>query len=298
MTFQGEHKVIFLTYHYLNEQDDKRRMWGPSFDDFKKQLDFLIKNFPPVSFGQIADFLKGRADLPKQSSVICFDDGLAEHSRLAAPYLAERKLKALFSIPTCLFEDKMPLAQVVHLTAAKYSIRQFYQFLKQYFPLTGLQFSDYFSPALEKLELYPFYNKVKQILFEQLPLASTEIALQAIFQNVLKKQEPDILEQTHLTKKELIQLAQEGQTIASHSHSHLFFSRSNPSQTEWQREVVGSKKILEEISGQPVDVFAYPYGADKEQFDFANWTRALKKAGFNYALNAYHKFGGEQEFDP
>ena len=47
-------------------------------------------------------------------------------------------------------------------------------------------------------------------------------------------------------------------TIASHTISHPFLSRC--SLLEQEKEISGSKRLLEEMTGKPVDYFAYPTG--------------------------------------
>ena len=54
-------------------------------------------------------------------------------------------------------------------------------------------------------------------------------------------------------------LAKLGYTIGCHSHSHP--DLTGLSKTELHREVHGSKQILEEVVGQRVTAFCYPYGA-------------------------------------
>jgi peptidoglycan/xylan/chitin deacetylase (PgdA/CDA1 family) len=67
---------------------------------------------------------------------------------------------------------------------------------------------------------------------------------------------------------------------------------------EWQKEIVGPKKLLESITGQKVDIFVYPYGRKKDEFDFGKWTKQLEDSGFKYALNTYRSFSGDSGFDP
>lgn len=61
-----------------------------------------------------------------------------------------------------------------------------------------------------------------------------------------------------LSREELRELADAGHVIGCHSHSHLRLSRLP--RENWDREIAMSKRILEEIIGQPVTDFSYPYG--------------------------------------
>ncbi|MFM9938449.1 MAG: polysaccharide deacetylase family protein [Hyphomicrobiaceae bacterium] len=65
-------------------------------------------------------------------------------------------------------------------------------------------------------------------------------------------------ERVTMTTVELRELARDGHTIGCHSHSHHLLS-ALPREA-WDSEIRQSKVVLEEIIGQPVEHFAYPYG--------------------------------------
>lgn len=63
-----------------------------------------------------------------------------------------------------------------------------------------------------------------------------------------------------LTKNELLEIRDSGLVeIASHSIHHVDLKRSNPKTA--REEIAGSKKMLEDLLGQKVTDFAYPYGS-------------------------------------
>ena len=78
-------------------------------------------------------------------------------------------------------------------------------------------------------------------------------------------------------RRELLQLATSGYTIGCHSHTHQ--DLTTLSMADLEREVMGSRELLEEILGQRVHTFCYPYGA---------WNTRVKsvvqKAGFDVAF--------------
>jgi peptidoglycan/xylan/chitin deacetylase (PgdA/CDA1 family) len=75
----------------------------------------------------------------------------------------------------------------------------------------------------------------------------------------------------------LRELAKRGYTIGCHSHTHQDLVAC--SRESLDREVIGSKQILEEVLGQGVRAFCYPYG---------NWdprvASVVQKAGFDVAF--------------
>ena len=78
-------------------------------------------------------------------------------------------------------------------------------------------------------------------------------------------------------RKELLELASMGYTIGCHSHTHQ--DLTTVSMADLEQEVTGSRKILEQVLGQRVDAFCYPYGA----WD-ARVASVVKKAGFDVAF--------------
>lgn len=290
--------TIFLCFHYLQRSGPFRRIWGYDFELFKKNIDFLIQEFPPIDFQQLNDFLGNKGSLPESSSILSFDDGLKEHVAIIAPYLEKKGIKAIFSAPACIFQGEMAPPQVIHFTTARYGIRKFYQFIRDYFSITGLNFSDYFQASWENLEIFDFYGKIKQALLYQLPPKALQSLLSAIFLNVLQKDYPHILEEVYFNQKDLAKLSQMGHQIACHTYSHFSLNAVELSKEFWQKEVLEPKQFLETLVGKEIDIFTYPYRSAKNKFNFSFWTEKLKETGFKYGLNAYRDFQGNNNFDP
>lgn len=291
-------EILFLCFHYLKRDDDYKRILGHSFDVFEKYIDFLETHYPIISFQDLDSFLLGNKELPPRCSLLFFDDGLAEHARIIAPYLANRNISAIFSPPTCIFNQEMTDVQIIHFVTAKYGISRFYQFLKQYFLVTNLKWEDYFSVDLERLDLLLFYGKLKRILLHELPFKTSKKLLQKIYKEVLLKDDPDIFDKVYFNQQELKQLPEMGHFLGCHTSSHFSFSHRELDKHDWYKEVNESKKILESIIKRPVEIFVYPYGGLKDQFDFVQWTNKLKDAGFRYSFNTYRQYSGNHHFEP
>jgi len=87
----------------------------------------------------------------------------------------------------------------------------------------------------------------------------------------------DIGEESVLRRHALRDVAKLGYTIGCHSHSHP--DLTSLSEAELHREVHGSKRILEDILGQPVNAFCYPYGTCN-----ARIASVVREAGFDVAF--------------
>jgi peptidoglycan/xylan/chitin deacetylase (PgdA/CDA1 family) len=84
--------------------------------------------------------------------------------------------------------------------------------------------------------------------------------------------------------EDLLELEQHGISIQSHGISHRRLSELD--QNELEREIMGSKALLESRLRRAVDVFSYPYGDCGH--DGSDTARVLRRAGYKAAFG----FGG------
>jgi len=77
--------------------------------------------------------------------------------------------------------------------------------------------------------------------------------------------------------KQIKQLSDEGNIIGCHTYTHTNFRKLRG--TDWETEIGDSKKQLEQITGRPVNYFAFPFG-------YWNHTKLpeLHKLGFKAAF--------------
>lgn len=80
-----------------------------------------------------------------------------------------------------------------------------------------------------------------------------------------------------MDRNHLIELANMGYTVGCHTHTHPFLTKL--SRGEVETELEDSKRSLEDLLGQPVRAFCYPYG-DYDRGVVA----AVKRAGFHLAF--------------
>ena len=80
-----------------------------------------------------------------------------------------------------------------------------------------------------------------------------------------------------LTKQDLAFLHSEGIEIGSHSHTHAILSNLPNEEVEF--ELSHSKKILEEITGEKINVIAYPNGKKNKDVELI-----AKKNGYEIFL--------------
>jgi peptidoglycan/xylan/chitin deacetylase (PgdA/CDA1 family) len=77
----------------------------------------------------------------------------------------------------------------------------------------------------------------------------------------------------HMTAEQVVRLAAEGWEIGSHSMRHLDLSRL--SQNLLEEEVMGSRRTLEQLTGQKICTISYPFGNTDERV-----VDCCRKAGY------------------
>ena len=81
----------------------------------------------------------------------------------------------------------------------------------------------------------------------------------------------------YMTKEQIKALADSGHIIAAHTWDH--HNVRGYKDEDWQKQLVEPKKKLEELTGKPVEYFAYPFGAwNKEAIPH------IKEAGYKAAF--------------
>lgn len=91
-----------------------------------------------------------------------------------------------------------------------------------------------------------------------------------------------------MTPAEARDLANRGFEIAAHSRTHP--DLTSLTEKDLEDEVAGSRKELEDLLGEPVRTFCYPYG-----FYNARTMEAARKAGFHAARSTRRMTPGKQE---
>ncbi|MEM9663453.1 MAG: polysaccharide deacetylase family protein [Bacteroidota bacterium] len=109
----------------------------------------------------------------------------------------------------------------------------------------------------------------------------TEAAMQAFYQRIRFRGRTKV----SLTRSELVALRRAGHTIGAHTHTHPVLSALPLEQA--QHEIALNKQLLEELLGEPVSHFAFPYGFERHFSPaLADYCHALGFRSIAYATPA------------
>lgn len=212
-----------------------------SEENFNNHILFLHKHFTFISLDTAVEFLKNNDGKVKgRYAVITFDDGYKSVKDVAFPILR------CFGIQPAVFVNGLPLVEGKGLSRLRLSIllgrkenivveRFDSKFSKNF--LTGLQvfaeFKDNFSQIYED-----FVNDI----WDELADPTTK----------------DCEKDFYLNWKDIAELRSAGVTIGSHTYSHAVLSKLKIDKQVG--EIVDWHKKLENILGEKINYFAYPFG--------------------------------------
>jgi peptidoglycan/xylan/chitin deacetylase (PgdA/CDA1 family) len=235
--------LSLLTYHRISEDLDPHGL-SISPECFRRQIDFLTRNYAIVPLGQAVSQLEA-ATILRDSVVITFDDGYRDNYTAAYSILREYRTPATIFIACDAVER------------GRFGWADFDA------AIMGSELCDLDLRAwgLGRYPLASRRNRQRTILELHRRLKLLPEVDRKNIENLVISSHSDRIfgERSMLSWDEVREMQQSGLvTIGSHTLSHPILTRvSHASAMEELRE---SKRILEKRTGAPVEFFAYPNG--------------------------------------
>ena len=259
-------RLVVLIYHRVLAEADPVRPGEVTGQEFTWQMQLLAKYFHVIPLREAIERLKA-GDLPVRTACVTFDDGYADNVTLALPILERYGLHATFFIATgffhgeCMWNDEVlnairdTLRQQLDLSSMKLGEFQ----LKT--PVARWQAAKAIIPRLKYL---PFAQRASQVrqLVEICEIESSSGLM--------------------MGREGVQKLHEAGMTIGAHTRNHPILSTQSPD--EAKKEISQSKDMLEDIIGDPVDLFAYPNGQPGEDYRRAE-RDIVESLGFSGAVS-------------
>lgn len=267
-------KKPFLIPFYHMVSDDKnsfvKYLYPPrKIENFKKDLDVLLKYYTPISLDNIVPLSQSKEVLNKPCFHLTFDDGLSNFYNIVAPILEEKKIPTTVFINTDFVDNK----------------ELFYRYK------ASLLIQRYEKSCLEvKEKYYVFFGgkkEVKKLLLKinynnQSMLDELALIVGLSFEDFLKKEKP------YLTTVQIKDLIKRGFTIGAHSINHPLYA--DISLKEQITQTKESLVWLQQNLNLKYNAFAFPFndlGVTKEFFlrmkgvlDVSFGTAGIKKDNF------------------
>lgn len=251
-------------YHYVREIKNSKypRIKGLEFSKFKKQLDYLEKNFNIIS---PKDFLKKK--FPEKSCLLTFDDGLKDHINYVFPELIKRKLKGFFFPPAApIVENNILDVHAIHYILATYNNdKDLVNMLDTVCIDLGISEADlkkYKIKYLRKTNAYDPKERTyfKRMLQHVLPLEKRKTILKFFFENKLNISINDFSKNFYMNKEDLLKLTSEEMYLGSHGYKHYWLEKLN--YKEQEKDINLSLEFLKEVGLDMENwVMCYPFGS-------------------------------------
>ena len=262
----GGNRLVIITYHRVLPERDQLLPDEPTADEFSRQMQILASAFTVLPLAEAVECMYQRT-LPKRAIAITFDDGYRNNYDIAMPILARQGLQATFFVAAsylgagtmwndriieavrqcCTNSVRLMMAESIELNLAT-------QAHKRDVINRLLSFGKYLSFA----EREKFASHVEQA-------AGAPAA-----------------ENLMMTPEQVGDLTQRGFEVGAHTMKHPILTRVRSEEAE--AEITDGKRVLEQISNNPVKGFAYPNGVPDKDYNQTH-VQMVRRAGFEYAVS-------------
>lgn len=228
-------------HHFEAAPTDATRYLGISTppEIFRSHLDYYQLHFNVVGLDAV---LAG--ELPERALLITIDDAYRSVAEIAAPLLKERELPAvLFTNPRVITGPSVPLDTLLSMAACRLGFAQLAFLIGQPSITT---FGDLITGPISRMGAAQ-RERVRLDLLAR--LATPEAQLYRVL---------DLF----MTPRQIAGLHDFGIEVANHTRSHVHCGALT--RAEIEAEIIAAKGEIEELTGEPVRAFSFPYGNERD----------------------------------
>lgn len=221
---------IHHLYPYKNEQQ------------FINDLDFLLKNYRPVSPDELSKAILNKTKLPAGKFLLTFDDGFREVYDIIAPILEKKAVPAIFFINPAFIDNK----ELFYRCKISLLIGELKKNQTAYLNIYAdtLQIT---APTTESVtEALKKLNQDNAFLLD-----SIAEKISYSFDDYLKEQRP------FLTTEQVISLHKRGFTIGAHSMNHPYYNLL--SMEDQVKQTIDSCNYVKDLLGTAECHFSFPH---------------------------------------
>ena len=246
-------------YHDIRDfcdTDFKVRMEMKSFltiNQFKKQLDHLIKNYTIISTRDLIDMDRIKN---KDCAILTFDDGLLDHYEVAS-ILLDKGVYGTFLIPTLPIRDRVVMKShkiqfILSALDEKIIIKKIFKYLNVTF-LEEKKIWDKFS--ISKWKNNWWSDEMVFITNILRNHGSGEVITNKLFKDLVSSNEENFCKDFYLTENQVMDLVNNGMEVGGHG----YLSESLVS-LDQEKEIFNSLKYIKKFHNDDL-IFSYPNGS-------------------------------------
>lgn len=262
-------RLTILMYHRALATPDPILHDTIDAETFERHMSLLQSEFNVLPLGEACDRL-ARSSLPARAACITFDDGYADNEQIALPILKRFGLKATFFVSTGYSEGGMMFNDVV-IEAVRNAPAGTHDLTR-----LGLDTCDLSDSISRRAAIDTLLTKIKYLQPDE---------RQALVQQLASAMRSTLPERLMMRPAQIRRLHEEGMEIGGHTVNHPILAVLDDRQA--RDEIVEGKHRLEEITGAPVTLFAYPNGKPGRDY-VPRDVELVKQAGFTAAVSTTH----------
>ena len=269
----NHNKLRILTYHrIINLTDDfiqHRGVISATPENFERQIKFLVKNYNLISFDHLKQAVDAKIKLPQRSLIITFDDGYKDNYTNAFPLLQKYGAPATFFLTTGFLDgSNVPWWDGLARALQKTTIPKVNLGILGKYNLN--------SPKDKLLTISMVNGKLKNMndteRIQKIEWIKSKLGINT--------KENDRYSQ-FMSWDNIMEMDKEGMQFGAHTVTHCNLTKQ--SILEAKREIIESKKRIEEKLNKDIIAFCYPYGHKK--FLNQDIIALLRKSSFFCAVS-------------
>jgi len=269
----GNKDILILAYHRVIDIEPDFRL-DPSavsahVAEFKKQMEYLSRNYNVISIEQLAKFRKKRLNPPKNSVIITFDDGYKDNYLNAFPILRRYALPATIFIAT----DALEKNSLFWWDRVAYAIKSTNKASFEMRPL-GRYMLD--NESRKSAAIRSIQSRLKGMEEQR----KNQLIKRLFGVLAVKGPDPAYIHSHILSWDEALEMKRHKVTFGAHTKSHSILT--NIPLEDARYEIRQSKSILEKRLGIEITCFSYPNGY-KPDFN-KELISLLRQNGFSCAV--------------
>jgi peptidoglycan/xylan/chitin deacetylase (PgdA/CDA1 family) len=245
-------------------------------DQFDRQLAFIKRWFSPIGVRDLLAHTRAGKPLPSNPLLVTFDDGYRDNHDLALPILLRHGVRATFFVATEFVDRRRPfwwdLVSLVMKRARREKLELEYPervtlVLEPAPAARGAAIRSALRIIKDRrgLSLERFLGELQR---------ATGVALSAA-------DERKLAERTVMTWEQVVALRRAGMDVQSHTSTHRVLQTLTSAELE--RELRGSRSVLEDVLGEPIRAISYPVG--KPLRTAPSVRRAVRDAGYELGFS-------------
>lgn len=278
-------KIYIVMYHYIRDlkKSDHPNLKALELTEFKKQINFFIKNFNVLNYFDFLEILQSKKIPSKPSVLLTFDDGYSDHFNNVFPFLLKKNVSGIFYTPIITLKNRKVLdVNKVHFILEKeFNREKIIKFINE--NLKKYLNKDLQQINIDRINLFNRWDDkettlIKRLLQDLLPQKIRTKILNKLFENIMSETETDFSKKLYLNKKNINEMKNNKMFFGVHGFNHKRLARLNfdEQNNEISKSIKEFKKLKFKVENLSI---CYPYGSYNK-----TTIKLIKKYNLNFGL--------------